>query len=113
MCRFFLWFLIAAAVSLAQTNKGRIAGTVFDPAGAVVPGAHITVTNTGTNESIPLTASESGSFSAPLLDHDLPFGRSGSFLRTRAGLGQCDRGRLDAEQRGTHSGRHPDGGRAA
>ena len=35
--------LILAAISSAQTNKGRIAGTVFDKQEAVIPGAKVTV----------------------------------------------------------------------
>src|SRR5438094_6375265 len=64
----FLPVLICVSACLAQTNKGRISGTVFDKQGAVIPGATITVTNTGTSESIKLTSSESGTYSAPLLD---------------------------------------------
>ncbi len=34
---------------MAQTNRGTITGTVTDPSGAVVSGAAITASNTGTN----------------------------------------------------------------
>ena len=57
-----LW-LIAAAVA-AQTNRGGIAGTVFDPLGAVVPGATVVVTNVGTSKETRTTTSGSGTFSA-------------------------------------------------
>lgn len=60
--------LILAGVCLAQTNRGAISGTVFDPTGAVVPGAAVTVTNLGTNQKIKLTASEAGSFTAQDLE---------------------------------------------
>lgn len=60
--------LVYVSASLAQTNKGGISGTVFDKSGAVVASAAVTVTNVGTNESIRLTTSESGAFSAPLLE---------------------------------------------
>ena len=60
--------LFSAAAVLAQTNKGAISGTVFDPTGAVIPRATVVVTNIGTNEVLRLTASEGGSFSAPQLD---------------------------------------------
>jgi hypothetical protein len=62
-----LVFICAFGV-FAQTNKGGISGTVFDQTGAVIPGAAVTITNVGTNESIRLTSSEDGSFSAPVLD---------------------------------------------
>src|SRR3982750_3362840 len=63
-----LSLLCLGTVVSAQTNKGGISGTVFDPQGAVVPGAIVIITNAGTNNSIRLITSESGSFSAPILD---------------------------------------------
>lgn len=60
--------LVWVAAVVAQTNKGGISGTVFDQQGAVIPSATVTITNVGTNESIRLTSSESGAYSAPLLD---------------------------------------------
>src|SRR5262245_5942619 len=59
---------LAASVLLAQTNKGSLTGTVFDRQGAVVPAATVTVTNLGTGESLKLSTSEAGAYSAPLLD---------------------------------------------
>jgi hypothetical protein len=52
----------------AQTNKGGISGTVTDQQGAVVAGATVMITNVGTNQSVKLTTSESGTYSASLLD---------------------------------------------
>ncbi len=57
----------AAALS-AQTNRGAITGTVFDPAGAVVPGASVTVVNIGTNQKIVEKTSGAGSYSVQSLD---------------------------------------------
>jgi outer membrane receptor protein involved in Fe transport len=59
---------ICAVVALGQTNKGGISGTVIDPNGAAVPGATVTVTNLGTNQSSTVTTSESGAFSVSSLD---------------------------------------------
>jgi hypothetical protein len=60
-------FFIAALLS-AQTNRGGITGTVFDPAGAVVPNAAITLTNIGTNQVVHEKTSPSGSYSIQSLD---------------------------------------------
>ena len=58
-----------ALVSLfAQTNRGGISGTVFDPTGAAVPGATVTITNIGTSQTLRLAASEAGSYAAPNLE---------------------------------------------
>jgi hypothetical protein len=56
---------------LAQTANGRIVGVVTDQQGAVVPGATITVTNTGTNEIRQTTSGQDGSYQVP----DLPLGK--------------------------------------
>jgi hypothetical protein len=56
------------ALLSAQTNRGGITGTVFDPAGAVVPNAAITVTNIGTNQVIHEKTSGAGSYNILSLD---------------------------------------------
>jgi outer membrane receptor protein involved in Fe transport len=54
--------------SLAQTyTEGSIAGTVFDPSGAVVANAAILIHNDGTNAEFHLTSDGSGYFKAPQL----------------------------------------------
>ena len=69
VCTFaFLLFLTAATVAAAQSNKGGINGTVFDESGAVVAGATVVITNIGTAESQEVKTTQSGTFSAPLLD---------------------------------------------
>ncbi len=60
--------LVCLSAALAQTNKGGISGTVFDKLEAVIPSATVTITNLGTGASIRLTTSESGAFSAPVLE---------------------------------------------
>jgi hypothetical protein len=47
----------------AQTNRGAIVGTITDQSQAVVPGAAITVTNIGTNETRRLKTAGNGLFS--------------------------------------------------
>jgi hypothetical protein len=60
--------LVCATVLVGQTNKGGISGSVLDQNGAAVPGATVTVTNTGTNQSVKVTTSENGAFSVSSLD---------------------------------------------
>jgi hypothetical protein len=62
---FALAALMLPAMTLAQTPLGRVAGTVLDESGAVLPGATVTLTNTGTNEVMTTTASQTGAFLFP------------------------------------------------
>lgn len=65
----FLILLFALAVAISgQTNRGGISGTVTDSNGAIVPGAKVTVTNLGTNQSTTVTASDSGAFRVSSLE---------------------------------------------
>ena len=62
-------FLFAAALfAQADANKGQIAGTVFDPKQAVVPGAKVRVQNTTTNAAREVTTGPNGEFRVVLLD---------------------------------------------
>src|ERR1700682_224351 len=60
--------LFCAVGAIGQTNKGGISGTVLDQNGAAVPGAAVTVTNTGTNQAVKVTTSGDGAFSVSSLD---------------------------------------------
>ncbi len=51
----------------SQANTGSIEGTVSDPAGRAIPGASVTLLNTGTNFSRELTTDEGGRFRGILL----------------------------------------------
>ena len=44
-----LELLLLPGLAHAQQDTGAIVGTVFDPGGAVVPGATVRFTNAGTN----------------------------------------------------------------
>ncbi|MCX6612007.1 MAG: TonB-dependent receptor [Acidobacteria bacterium] len=60
-------FALASSL-LAQTSTGTLSGGVFDPSGAVVPGAKIRLMGTETGEQVrDLVAGADGSFVAPLL----------------------------------------------
>jgi Carboxypeptidase regulatory-like domain/TonB dependent receptor len=63
-------FLIAAS-SRAQSNEGRILGTIRDSSGGVVIGAKVTVTNTGKQVSRDLVTNDTGEYVAPALEPGL------------------------------------------
>jgi len=68
-CVSSLLFLVSIlAISCpAQVDRGGIVGVVTDPAGAVVAGAQVTVTNLETNQSTTLTTDDQGNYAAKLL----------------------------------------------
>jgi len=51
----------------AQSSTATLSGTVTDPNNGVVPGAHVTATNTGTGLKREATTNASGTFTIPLL----------------------------------------------
>jgi hypothetical protein len=53
--------LVASSLS-AQISQGGVAGTVKDQSGAVVPNAHITLTNQETNVSLTTQSTSSGTY---------------------------------------------------
>src|SRR5437588_8978387 len=59
----FLFVSILAAQGVRATMVGR----VTDDTGAVVPGANITITNIGTNESRSVVVNDSGEYAIPQL----------------------------------------------
>src|SRR4051812_15058246 len=66
-----LIFALAALCTLSvigQTNKGSLSGTVSDANAGLVPGATVTLTNLGTNQSVTTTTSDSGAYSFNQLD---------------------------------------------
>ncbi|HEX2775315.1 MAG TPA: TonB-dependent receptor [Candidatus Acidoferrales bacterium] len=63
-------FLIAAS-SRAQSNEGRILGTIRDSSGGVVVGAKVTVTNTAKEVSRDLLTNDTGEYVAPALEPGL------------------------------------------
>ncbi len=60
-------FVLMMAVCFAQTNTGRIEGTVQDSSGAVVPNAKVVATNDQTQAKSETIANGSGNFVIPAL----------------------------------------------
>jgi hypothetical protein len=56
-----LFGFLASTLS-AQISQGGVAGTVKDNSGAVVPNAHITLTNKATNVSLATQSTSSGTY---------------------------------------------------
>src|SRR4051794_21989428 len=68
--RFLRFVFAAVAVTtpvLAQLDTGVILGTVFDPSGAVVPSAGVTVENQATGTVARFQTDATGAFVAPAL----------------------------------------------
>jgi hypothetical protein len=66
--RFLLLCSLATApFPLSAQNYGEITGTVTDPTGAVITGATVTVTNTGTNAARNVQTNSAGSYTLPFL----------------------------------------------
>lgn len=65
---FFLFlFLLMPIAAFAQTERGAIVGVVTDSAGAVVPGATVTVTNLGNKTVQTVTTNGEGVYEVPFL----------------------------------------------
>ncbi len=62
-----LFALGTTRICRAQSDTGRLQGTVTDAQGAVVPGASVIVTNTGTGYETSLTTDESGLYTVSAL----------------------------------------------
>src|SRR5580700_11972168 len=63
--------LLVSSSSWAQTNEGRILGTIRDSSGGVIIGAKVTVTNTGKQVSRELVTNDTGEYVAPDLEPGL------------------------------------------
>ena len=58
-------FLATLPTAKAQSVTGQISGSVTDPAGAVIPGARVQLTNDLTKQVRALSTASSGSFIFP------------------------------------------------
>jgi hypothetical protein len=62
-----LCVLLLAAQGFAQMDTGTILGSVFDPSGAVIPGATVVIVNEGTGQKMQLVTDSTGDFVTPAL----------------------------------------------
>ena len=63
----FLLLLVATRTGLAQTGSGRIAGSVKDASGAVIPGSKVSLINTATGVPQTTTSNGEGVFNFPVV----------------------------------------------
>ena len=66
--KILLILTLLTTATFAQSNSGSIIGTVSDPAGAVIGGAKVTITNNATKEVKEVTAGEGGEFTVTNLE---------------------------------------------
>src|SRR5437870_8091901 len=59
--------MLALSVAFAQSTTQSVLGLVTDSSGAIIQGAKVTLTNTGTNVVLTTTTNETGNYSFPLL----------------------------------------------
>jgi Carboxypeptidase regulatory-like domain len=59
--------VLTPSVAAAQAVTGTILGRVTDSSGAIIPGATVTLTNTGTTQSRAVVTDAAGEYSAPSL----------------------------------------------
>ena len=59
--------LVFALTAVGQTYRGAVRGTIYDPNGAAMPGATVTITNTTTGEARTATTGEQGEYAITAL----------------------------------------------
>src|SRR5690349_8027485 len=100
------WLLAAlvalwvAAPAAAQTITGRIDGRVTDSSGAVLPGATVTIVNTGTGLTTTQVTDDNGTFTAtnlPVGAYTVSAELEGFRRQQRTGLQLGADGRLTAD----------------
>ena len=101
--RLFLHCLVAGGLcqlAFAQTNSGRISGTVSDTSGAVIPGANVIITIQGTALKWKATTNASGFYvvtSLPVGGYNVEIEGAGFRKAQKTGLDLADAGRLTAD----------------
>ena len=65
--RLLLFAALTAFSAFSQQGRGTLSGTVQDAQGSAVPGAQVTIRNTGTNFQFRAMTNETGFYTAPTL----------------------------------------------
>ncbi len=82
-------FTLLAGISYGQTVGASVQGIISDATGAVLPGANVTVKNSGTGATVELVSDERGRYLAPLLqpgDYEIQVALPGFQSVTRRGI---------------------------
>ena len=85
----FVLSLLIATASKSQIVSGTINGTVLDPAGAVVPGAGVTIRNQETGGERHLITDAGGAYAAPSIPvgiYNISIARDGFAPQSRTGI---------------------------
>ena len=99
--------LIASLAYGQQGGRGQINGTVTDSSGAVISGAHVTIKNVLTGQTVAVDTNSKG-------DYTVPFLEIGQYTvsAAREGFETRDPGQSDIDGRPDHGCKlHPQAGR--
>src|SRR3989475_7322338 len=83
-------FVGLAGISYGQTVGASVQGIISDATGAVLPGANVTVKNSGTGATVELVSDERGRYLAPLLqpgEYEIQVSLPGFRSVSRRGIG--------------------------
>ena len=96
-----LWILVQSAPAFAQATTADLVGRVADGSGAVLPGATVTITHTGTGQVRTQVTSESGDYAFNLLPigtYEIKIELQGFKTQTaRMSVASGDRARVDGK----------------
>src|SRR5437016_8421536 len=87
--RVFALVALLAGASYGQTGGAGVQGTISDVTGAVLPGANVTIKNSGTDAAVEFVSDERGRYLAPLLqpgEYEIQVALPGFQSVTRRGI---------------------------
>ncbi len=97
---FFAVLFLSLVPVFGQTSFGRISGSVTDPSGASIAGAHVVITNTDTKQARTVTTDNSGFYVAtnlPIGDYSVSVEQQGFKRQEQAGFALVADGRITAD----------------